>query len=69
MMSFLAEDVIALVKVIPDISSVNAAESRVNIAKIEQQKLLYERNKNLFDKKVILQEEFEQSNAASLILE
>jgi len=61
-----AGEVIALVKVIPEISSVNAAESRVNIAKIEleQQKSLYERNKNLFDKKVISQEEFEQSNSA-----
>ncbi|MDR1544149.1 MAG: efflux RND transporter periplasmic adaptor subunit [Prevotellaceae bacterium] len=60
-----AGEVIALVKVIPDISSVNAAESRVNTAKIEleQQKSLFDRNQNLYSQKVISQEEFEQYSA------
>lgn len=59
-------EVIALVKVIPEMSAVNSSESRVNTAKIDldHQKSLFDRNKNLFDKKVISQEDFEQSSAA-----
>ncbi|MDR3326964.1 MAG: efflux RND transporter periplasmic adaptor subunit [Prevotellaceae bacterium] len=61
-------EVIALVKVIPEMSLVNAAESRVNVAKIEldQQKSIYDRDKQLYESKVISAEEFEKSTSATL---
>lgn len=55
-------DIIALVKVIPEMSSLNQAESRVNIARIdyEQAQTDYGRAEKLFDKKVLSAEEFEK---------
>lgn len=55
-------DIIALVKVIPEMSSLNQAESRVNIAKIDydQAQTDYARAEKLFDKKVLSAEEFEK---------
>ena len=59
-------DVIALIKVIPEMSSLNAAESRVNIAKIdfEQAKIDYDRADKLFEKKVLSANEFEKERVA-----
>ena len=56
------DDVIALVKVIPEMSQLNAAESNLNLAKIEldQAKVDYERAQRLYDKKVLSTEEFEK---------
>lgn len=55
-------DVIALVKVIPEMSQLSGAESRLNIAKIDldQAKVDYDRVAKLFDKKVVAAEEFEK---------
>ena len=55
-------DVIALIKVIPEMGTLNSAESRVNIAKIdfEQAKIDYDRADKLFEKKVLSAEEFEK---------
>lgn len=60
-----AGDVIATVKVIPEIASLNSAESRVNIAEINlrQIKAEYERQKQLFEKGVISKEEMDKSDA------
>ena len=58
-------EVIATVRVVPDISQLNSGESRINIAQItlNQQKQIYERQKELYDKGVIAREEFEASTA------
>lgn len=58
-------DIIALVKVIPDVSQLNTAESRVNVAQINlnQQKAEHERQKDLFLKGVIAKEEMDKSDA------
>lgn len=63
-----AGDVIALIKVIPDVSMLNAAENRVNIAQIEmkRQEAEYKRNKQLYDDKVLSASEFETSMATYL---
>ena len=55
-------DIIAIVKVIPEMGTLNTAESQVNIAKIdyEQAKTDYERAEKLFDKKVLSAEDFEK---------
>lgn len=60
-----AGEVIATIKVIPEMSSLNAAESRVRIARInlEQEELAYARQKQLFEKKVIAREEMEKAEA------
>lgn len=60
-----AGDVIATVKVIPEIASLNSAESRVNVAEINlrQIKAEYERQKQLFEKGVISKEEMDKSDA------
>lgn len=60
------DDVIATVKVIPDVSSLSSAESRVRVADIalSQEKAVYERQKELFDKGVIAREEMEASIAS-----
>lgn len=55
-------EVIAKVKVIPDMGSLSSAESRVRLAEInlEQAKTDYEREKNLYDKKLVSSEEFDK---------
>jgi len=52
--------VVARIKIIPDMVTLNAAETRVNRAKIsfEDAKIDYERQEKLFDKNVISYEEF-----------
>lgn len=61
-----AGDVIARIKVIPEASSLSSAQSRVENAKIalEDATAKYERNKTLFDKKIISREEFETSETS-----
>jgi len=58
-----AGDVIAKIKVIPDMMSLNSAESRVSRAEIafEQTKKNYERDTKLYADKVISREEFEKT--------
>ena len=53
--------VIAKVKVIPDMISLNSAESRVNQSKLnfENEKLKYDRQKQLFDKNVVSESDFQ----------
>lgn len=59
------DEVIATVKVVPDISQLNSGESRVTVAQISlnQQQQVYNRQKELFDRGVIAREEFETSTA------
>lgn len=56
-------EVIAKIKVIPDMASLNAAESRVKLAQynFEQTKRNFQRDHELYDKKVISREEYEKS--------
>lgn len=58
--------VIARIKVIPDMISLNAAESRVNQAQLnfENEKLKYDRQKQLFDKNVISESDFQNAELA-----
>ncbi len=58
-------DIIATVKVIPEVAQLNSAESRVNVAQINltQIKAEYDRQKDLFAKKVIAKEEMDKSEA------
>ena len=58
-----AGDVIAKIKVIPDMVSLNSAESRVSRAQIsyDQSKKNYDRDAKLFADKVISKEEFEKT--------
>ena len=58
-----AGDVIAKIKVIPDMMSLSSAESRVSRAEIafEQTKKNFERDKKLYADKVISREEFEKT--------
>lgn len=58
-------DIIATVKVVPDVSQLNAAESRVSVAQINlnQIKAEYDRQKELFSKGVIAKEEMDKSDA------
>ena len=60
-----AGDIIAKIKVIPDMVNLNAAEARLNFAQIafEQSQKTYERDKKLFDEKVISREDYEKSEA------
>ena len=55
-------EVIAKVKVIPDMSSLSAAEARVRLADInlEQAKVDFEREKNLYDQKLVSSDEFDK---------
>lgn len=57
-----AGDVIAKVKVIPEMGTLNAAESRVNVAKINlaQTKNDFDRVQKLYDGKVVSREEYEK---------
>ncbi len=58
-----AGDVIAKIKVIPDMVSLNSAESRVSRAQItfDQSKRNYDRDNKLYTDKVISREEFEKT--------
>jgi len=58
-------DVIATVKVIPEMGQLNAAESRVNVANINLQQIeaVYDRQSQLYKKGVIAKEEFDASQA------
>lgn len=60
-----AGDIIATVKVIPDVAQLNSAESQVNVAQINlvQIKAEYERQKQLFGRGVIAKEEMDKSEA------
>ncbi len=55
-------EVIAKVKVIPDMGSLSSAEARVRLADInlEQAKVDYEREKNLYDQKLVSADEFDK---------
>lgn len=57
------DEIIAKIKVIPDMGSLNAAESRVNVAKInlEQEKSNFARQEELYKKQVISLEEYERA--------
>lgn len=57
-----AGDVLAKVKVIPEMGTLNAAESRVNVAKINLSQIQreYDRMKELYDGKVISKEDYEK---------
>ena len=59
-------DIIALVKVIPEMGQLNSAESRVSVAAIslDQTRREHQRTAALHEKGVVSQEEFEQSLAA-----
>jgi len=60
-----AGEVIAVVKVIPEMASLNSAESRVKVAEINynQVKTEYERQKRLFERGVIANPEIEKAQA------
>lgn len=59
-------EVIAKVKVIPELGTLNSAESRVRLAEINtrQNETDFERMKKLFDKKLISNEEYEKSEVS-----
>lgn len=61
-----AGEVIAKVKVIPDMSSLSSAESRVRLAEInvKQAQTDYEREKNLYDKRLVSAEEYDKARQA-----
>lgn len=58
-----AGDIIAKIKVIPDMVSLNSAESRVQLAQIsfDQAKRNFDRDKQLYNEKVISKEDFEKT--------
>lgn len=58
--------IIAKIKVIPDMISLNSAESRVSQAELnfENEKLKYDRQKQLYEKNVISESEFENAELA-----
>ena len=59
-------DVIATVQVVPDVSQINSAESRINVAQInlKQIKSVYDRQKQLYERGVIAREEMEEAEAS-----
>ncbi|RKE03348.1 efflux RND transporter periplasmic adaptor subunit [Marinifilum flexuosum] len=59
-------DPIAKIKIIPDMINLNSAESRVNVAKInyEDSEINYNRDKALYDKKVISESDFQKTQLA-----
>lgn len=61
-------DVIATIKVIPEASSLSSAQNRIDVAEIvlENARQKHERNKLLYEKKVISREEYEETEAAWL---
>lgn len=58
-------EIIATIKVIPEMVQLNSAESRVNLAEIslKQVEEVYKRDEQLYQQGVIAQEEFEASKA------
>ena len=60
-----AGEIIAVVKVIPEMASLNSAESRVKVAEINnnQAKTEYDRQKRLFERGVIANPEMEKAQA------
>ncbi len=60
------DQVLARIKIIPDMVNLNGAESRLNQAKIrmEDARQDYDRQKELFDRKVISQSEFQKTVTA-----
>jgi len=61
-----ANEVIAKIKVIPDMNSLSSAQSRVRLAELnlKQAQVDYDRVKALYDKKVISAEEYDKSSQA-----
>lgn len=61
-----AGDIIAKVKVIPEMSQLTSAESRVNVGQIslDQAKSEYDRQNSLYKKGVISKDEFEKTDAS-----
>lgn len=59
------DEVIAKIKVIPDMNSLSSAENRIQLAEIRlnQAKTAYDRMKKLFNEKVVSAEEFEKTEA------
>lgn len=57
------DDIIAKIKVIPDESSLNSAQNRVDVAKLslDQAKIDYDRNKGLYEKKFESRENYEKA--------
>ena len=57
-----AGEIIAKVKVIPDMAQLSSAESRVRLAdlNLQQAKIDYEREKNLFDQKLVSADEYDK---------
>ena len=57
-----AGEVIAKVKVIPDMGQLSTSESRVRLADInlQQAKVDYDREKNLYDQKLVSADEFDK---------
>ena len=55
-------EVIAKLRVIPDMNSLSSAQSRVRLAEInlKQAKTNYDREKTLYDKKLVSDEEYDQ---------
>ena len=55
-------DLIAKIRVVPNVQSLNSAQSSVSTAKLQfdNAKILYDRNKLLYDKGVIAKQEFEK---------
>lgn len=60
-----AGEIIATIKVIPEMVQLNSAESRVNVAEISLRQVeeVYKRDKELYEQGVIAREEFETSQA------
>lgn len=58
-------EVIATVRVVPDVSQLSSAESRINVAEInlKQVKSTYERQNQLYERGVISREEMDQAEA------
>lgn len=58
-------EIIAIIKVIPEMVQLNSAESRVNLAEISLKQIeeIYKRDKGLYEQGVISREEFEKSEA------
>lgn len=60
------DEVIARIKLIPDMVTLNAAESRVKVAEVnlKQSQADYDRQKSLYENKVISKEEYEKSQSS-----
>lgn len=58
-------DILATVRVVPDVSQLNSAESRIKVAEINLKQVtsVYERQKELYERGVIAREEMEQAEA------